>query len=184
MSRKSTHQRLRHCAFSHEEDANLTRLVGEMGDNQWINLARNMKRRSAKQCRERWAVLQNRRANQRPWTDEEDQLLLDKYYEVGPKWNIIEMFFVNRNSVILKNRFEFLLQSHQMTPYQSEIPEKEVEMIKPEPEKTIDEILGFDDYWDSFSYPPKTDVYDLFNTDKDQMLTVINLPNTRFMEIW
>jgi hypothetical protein len=45
----------------------------------------------------------NRRNGQ--WTEEEDQLLSDKFVEFGAKWSVIVSFCPSRSEVNLKNRW-------------------------------------------------------------------------------
>ena len=110
-SNSTSHQRLRHCAFSREEDENLRLLVCQFGStDSWTQVAEHMKRRSARQCRERWNVLTLREKSRRAFTPEEDQLLIAKYMEIGPKWNLLQTFFQDRNMASLKNRWKALNQ--------------------------------------------------------------------------
>lgn len=109
--RKKSHEKLRHCAFSPEEDANLRKLISEHGDTNWQIIALSMYRRSARQCRERWNVLKKREESKRPWMEEEDCLLVQKCIELGPKWNKIELFFEGRDSQSLKCRWRYLTRN-------------------------------------------------------------------------
>lgn len=109
--RKKSHEKLRHCAFSPEEDANLRKLVSIHGETNWLTISLSMYRRSARQCRERWSVLTKREESKRPWTEEEDALLVQKCIELGPKWGKIELFFLGRNSQSLKCRWKALTKN-------------------------------------------------------------------------
>lgn len=104
-----THQRLRHCPFSQKEDQMLQSLVNVHGTDSWPVVAQHMVRRSARQCRERWNVLEKRQRSARPFTPEEDNLLITECMKIGPKWKILEAFFVDRTSICLKNRWQILL---------------------------------------------------------------------------
>lgn len=108
---KISHQRLRHCAFSREEDTALRNLVAQYGMNAWQIVAQHMTRRSARQCRERWYVLVKRANSARPFTPEEDNLLVTKCMQIGPKWHILESFFIDRTRMCLKNRWKTLTEA-------------------------------------------------------------------------
>lgn len=107
---KISHQRLRHCAFSREEDQTLRNLVNQHGTDAWPEVAKYMTRRSARQCRERWSVLMKRENSNRPFTPDEDHLLVTKCMQIGPKWQILERFFVDRTRICLKNRWQTLMK--------------------------------------------------------------------------
>lgn len=106
--RKKSHEKLRHCAFSPEEDANLRKLISQHGENDWMTVSLSMARRSARQCRERWLVLKKREESKRPWSHEEDNLLVQKCIELGPKWAKIEKFFIGRDVISIKSRWKLL----------------------------------------------------------------------------
>ena len=79
--------------FSKEEDNRLKQLVeqyikkhGEEKTGMWKDIAAQMENRNTRQCRERWRHSLSGTNSQKPWTQEEDELLLEKYREFGPKW--------------------------------------------------------------------------------------------------
>lgn len=109
--RKKSHEKLRHCAFSPDEDANLRNLISIHGETNWQKIALSMFRRSARQCRERWMVLKKREESKRPWTEEDDALLVQKCIELGPKWKKIELYFNGRDSQSLKCRWKLLTRN-------------------------------------------------------------------------
>ena len=187
-----SHERLRHCAFSHEEDANLRKGVEQFGED-WKKVAENMTRRSARQCRERWYVLYKRRESQRPWTNEEDQLLVQKCLEMGPRWNLIEGFFIDRNSLSLKNRWQKLtreaeidsLMMSQNNPQPPQIEEKHE--IQSQQQSTNKQIDGEDmnstndfDFWNFFQFNDN-EMSELYPMENDQLFGSFSGPN---YDIW
>lgn len=99
------HPRLK---FTQNEDAILTKLVGEFGENNWETIAKVMPNRNPRQCRERWINYLSPSVSKAPWTPEEDLLLEQKYKEFGSKWVKIATFFPNRTDTMIKNRFNVL----------------------------------------------------------------------------
>lgn len=93
--------------FTGQEDRKLKRLVKRHGNN-WSIIQKYMVDRSARQCRERWKYFLNPELNKDDWSIEEDQLLLEKVDEIGPKWSSIASYFNSRSDVAIKNRYSKL----------------------------------------------------------------------------
>jgi hypothetical protein len=72
-----------------------------------------MNGRSVRQCRERWKYFLEPSINRGDWTLDEDNLLLSKYDEIGPKWAQISAFFRSRTDIDLKNRFHRIQRGKQ-----------------------------------------------------------------------
>ena len=97
--------------FTASEDSALQALVKKHGTSDWKLIAEHMPNRTSRQCRERWKYyiapsLQPGVTNE--WTKEDDQKLLQKYSEIGPKWSQIARFFPTRTDINLKNRYHRL----------------------------------------------------------------------------
>lgn len=91
--------------FTPYEDMMLKQLVqvhGEQG--RWSEFAKVLGR-TGKQCRERYKNYLAPQINKIKWTKDEDQMLLKKYLEFGPKWRMMTPFFHGRSDVCIKNRF-------------------------------------------------------------------------------
>lgn len=66
--------------------------------------------RNVRQCRERFQFyLDEKTKNTERWSKEEDEILLSKFNELGPRWKLMEPFFVKRNMYSIKNRYKALL---------------------------------------------------------------------------
>jgi hypothetical protein len=42
--------------------------------------------RTVRQCRERWKYYLEPSINKLEWTPQEDQLLMEKHHDLGPRW--------------------------------------------------------------------------------------------------
>lgn len=110
----STHHTFKpHAKFTAEDDEVLKRLVEEFGESNWAFIADRMPGRNARQVKERWAYYLSPRLNHSPWTQAEDNLLLEKQREMGSKWVRISRFFCNRTDAMVKNRFQVLKRREQ-----------------------------------------------------------------------
>lgn len=80
-------------------------LVQHFGDENWALIASKVKGRSTRQCRERYKNYLSPSINNSPWTQEEEELLYEKYSIYGPKWKLIADFFKNRTDINIKNHW-------------------------------------------------------------------------------
>lgn len=91
--------------FTPEEDERLRSLVSMLGENNWGEVAAKLGTRSARQCRERFKNYLSPNLKNEPWTEQEDNLLREKYAEYGAKWSVIANYFHTRSDVNIKNRW-------------------------------------------------------------------------------
>lgn len=98
--------------FTSEEDDHLLALYKKYGDN-WDKISSEMPYRNKRQCRERYKNYLNPSLRIDNWTEEEDQLLIQKFKEIGPHWNSITSFFPLRSSNGVRNRLVKLLKTKQ-----------------------------------------------------------------------
>ncbi|OHT00198.1 Myb-like DNA-binding domain containing protein [Tritrichomonas foetus] len=94
--------------FTQEEDEIVRQLVNEHGPKQWDLIAKSLKNRTARQCRDRWKHYLSPTVSLREWTLEEDRLLLSYTQQFGPQWAALVKFFPGRTDINLKNRFNKL----------------------------------------------------------------------------
>jgi hypothetical protein len=94
--------------FSADEDALLARLVSEHGAADWHAVARHLRGRTSRQCRERWISYLAPGVINGPWTREEEKLLVAKYQEIGPCWRKIAVFFNGRTDNNVKTRWKMM----------------------------------------------------------------------------
>ena len=100
-------KRKRH-VWSKEEDERLVKLVNERKDKNWVKIAEHFKNRSNKDCRDRYFLHLSPNVEKRKWTYDEEQLLIEKFMEIGPKWVALTAFFDKRSSNDLKNRVKLI----------------------------------------------------------------------------
>ena len=91
--------------FTPEEDQKLKEIVAELGENDWTEVSNRLGTRSPRQCRERFRNYLAPNIKNEPWTEEEDQLLIEKHKEFGTKWSVIAAYFPNRSDVNIKNHW-------------------------------------------------------------------------------
>lgn len=91
--------------FTPEEDEILRNLVQQYGKSDWVTIAQHFQNRSARQCRDRWKHYLSPDVIVGGWTDEDDQLLIMKVQELGPRWSTITNFFPGRTDIGVKNHY-------------------------------------------------------------------------------
>ncbi|CAI9759712.1 unnamed protein product [Fraxinus pennsylvanica] len=72
--------------WSPEEDAILSRLVSKFGARNWSMIARGIPGRSGKSCRLRWCNQLDPSVKRKPFTDEEDRIIIAAHAVHGNKW--------------------------------------------------------------------------------------------------
>ncbi|KAL4475498.1 hypothetical protein ABPG72_013322 [Tetrahymena utriculariae] len=87
-----------------EEDQKVLELSEKYGKN-WGMIAQHIEGKTGKQVRERYINKLDPSIKRSPWTEEEDQKILDMFLEQGPKWSAISNELVGRPENTVKNRF-------------------------------------------------------------------------------
>lgn len=105
MSSPSKRDPVQKIKFTREEDNILRNAVLQFGTSDWQLIANCLPGRNIRQCRERWNNYVNPEIIVRPWSMEEDKILLEKYERYGPRWHMITSCFQNRSVNNVKNRY-------------------------------------------------------------------------------
>lgn len=92
--------------FTREEDQMLTQLVSIHGESNWKLIASLMTDQNPRQCKERWKHYPSiRNFSREPFTPEEDEIIFQKYIQLGPKWKRISVNLPNRSDIQIRNRW-------------------------------------------------------------------------------
>lgn len=91
--------------FTQEEDEKLRYLVNTIGTKNWKLISDQMPGRNQRQCSDRWKKYLSPNIVNGPWSEEEDELLMIKYEELGPCWKKIAAFFPTRSDINIKSRW-------------------------------------------------------------------------------
>lgn len=103
--------------FTVEEDEILRRLVSSQKKLSWKEIAKNLPGRTANQCRDRYNQYLYTDVVAKPWTVDEDQIILEKYVQYGPHWVQIAKFLPGRSGVNIKNRWNSALKRYHKIPH-------------------------------------------------------------------
>lgn len=107
--------------WSEEEDQQLIEAVNKIGESHWTAISKYVKGRNGKQCRERWIGMLDPNLSREEWSSFEDALLIEKQKEIGNKWSKICLFFPNRSSITLKNRWNWLDKHNSLTTHNEQL---------------------------------------------------------------
>jgi hypothetical protein len=91
--------------FSREEDDKIRNLVLQFGDRDWESVGKGLPGRTPRQCRHRYNNYLADAHQYLAWTDAEEDLILTKFREIGPKWVRISSSLPGRTGNDVKNRW-------------------------------------------------------------------------------
>ncbi|KAK8886886.1 hypothetical protein M9Y10_037919 [Tritrichomonas musculus] len=95
--------------FTINEDKKLIELYSIYQDD-WKTISEFMPNRTIRQCKERYLHYLSPEISQSLWTEDEDELLIQKVNTIGKRWKILEQFFKGRTEISIRNRWNMLVR--------------------------------------------------------------------------
>lgn len=91
--------------WTESEDVILRELVQKLGPGLWAAMAQQIPGRTGKQVRERWLNHLSPAVTKRPWSPQEDDVIIENHKRIGNCWSRIAKLLTGRSDNSVKNRY-------------------------------------------------------------------------------